>query len=172
MQSEYTLIVRATDNGIGSLSDTARVSVKVKDVNEPPILEGSLKATIDENKCGGGHPAKDTCTVSWILGNVDALDYEDNRDPSLSVTYHLAEHPLFDMSSSGELLIKAGKSLDYETQNKHEVSFDREVFISSILFYCLLYNHSFSTNPNRITNCFQLFSLLQLYNYIAPASLF
>ena len=51
----------------------------------------------------------------------------------------------------------------------------RIVFISSFLFYCLLLNHSFSTNPNRITNWFKLFSLcynLQLNNYIAPASLF
>ena len=46
------------------------------------------------------------------------------------------------------------------------------IFISSFLFYCLLLNHSFPTNPNSITNCFKLFSLLQLYNYIAPASLF
>ena len=38
----------------------------------------------------------------------------------------------------------------------------RIVFISSFLFYCLLLNHSFSTNPNKITNCFKLFSLLQL----------
>ena len=33
-------------------------------------------------------------------------------------------------------------------------------------------NHSFPTNPNSVTNCCKLFSLLQLYNYIAPASLF
>jgi len=32
-------------------------------------------------------------------------------------------------------------------------------FISSFLFYCLLLNHSFPTNPNSITNCFKLFSL-------------
>ena len=48
----------------------------------------------------------------------------------------------------------------------------RVISISSFLFYCLLLNLSFPTNPNRITNCFKLFSLLQLYNYIAPASLF
>ena len=35
----------------------------------------------------------------------------------------------------------------------------RMVFISAFFFYCLLCNHSFPTNPNRITNCFQLFSL-------------
>ena len=30
----------------------------------------------------------------------------------------------------------------------------RIVFISSFLFYCLLLNYSFPTNPNKITNCF------------------
>ena len=30
------------------------------------------------------------------------------------------------------------------------------IFISAFLFYCLLLNHSFPTNPNRITNCFKL----------------
>ena len=38
---------------------------------------------------------------------------------------------------------------------------------SSFLFYCLLSNHSFPTNPNRITNCFKLilslFTTLQLH---------
>ena len=38
----------------------------------------------------------------------------------------------------------------------------RVIFISPFLFYCLLLNHSFQTNPNSITNCFELFSLLQL----------
>ena len=46
------------------------------------------------------------------------------------------------------------------------------IFIGAFLVYCLLLNHSFQTNPNRIANCFKLFSLLQLYNYIAPALLF
>ena len=46
------------------------------------------------------------------------------------------------------------------------------LFISLFLFYCLLCNPSFTTNPNSVTNCFKLFSLLQLYNYVAPASLF
>ena len=40
------------------------------------------------------------------------------------------------------------------------------IFIRSILFYCLLDNHSFKTNPNTVTN------LSKLFNYIAPASLF
>ena len=39
----------------------------------------------------------------------------------------------------------------------------RVIFISAFFFYCLLYNHSFQTNPNKMTNCFQFFSLLQFY---------
>ena len=40
----------------------------------------------------------------------------------------------------------------------------RKVLINSFLFYCLLLNHSFPTNPNSITNCFQLILFyLQLY---------
>ena len=39
----------------------------------------------------------------------------------------------------------------------------RVIFISSFLFYCLLLNHSFPTNPNKITNCFKL--ILSIYNF-------
>ena len=40
----------------------------------------------------------------------------------------------------------------------------RIVFISSFLFDCLFFNHSFQTNPNSITNCFQfILFYLQLY---------
>ena len=35
----------------------------------------------------------------------------------------------------------------------------RVIFIGAFFFYCLLLNHSFPTNPNKMTNCFQLFSL-------------
>jgi len=47
----------------------------------------------------------------------------------------------------------------------------RIVFSSSFFFYCLLLNHSFSTNPNSFTNCFKLF-LSQLYNYICSMRYF
>ena len=39
----------------------------------------------------------------------------------------------------------------------------RIVFIGSFLFYCLLLNHSFQTNPNSVTNCFKL--ILSIYNF-------
>ena len=59
--------------------------------------------------------------------------------------------------------VKAGK---YSKRRRSNVAviIVRIVSISSFLFYCLFLNHSFSTNPNMITNCFQLFSFyLQLY---------
>ena len=37
------------------------------------------------------------------------------------------------------------------------------IFMSSFLFYCLLLNHSFPTNSNKITNCFKL--ILSIYNF-------
>ena len=56
---------------------------------------------------------------------------------------------------------------DYDVSTKRRrsnvaVIIVRIVFISSFLFYCLLSNHIFQTNPNRITNCSKLFALLQL----------
>ena len=39
------------------------------------------------------------------------------------------------------------------------VIIEKLIFISSFFFYCLLLNHSFQTNPNKITNCLKLFSL-------------
>jgi len=39
----------------------------------------------------------------------------------------------------------------------------RIVFINAFFFYCLLLNHSFPTNPNKITNCFKL--ILSIYNF-------
>ena len=41
------------------------------------------------------------------------------------------------------------------------------IFIGAFLFYCLLYNHSFPTNPNSITYIFKLvLSIIQsLFHY-------
>ena len=62
------------------------------------------------------------------------------------------------------LLIQVEGKYSKRRRSNVAVIIDRIVFISSFLFYCLLLNHSFQTNPNRITNCFELFSLSQLYN--------
>ena len=66
--------------------------------------------------------------------------------------------PLFTMFI---LILGSGKYSRRSSRNV-AVIIVRIVFISSFFFCCLLLNHSFPTNPNSITNCFKLFSLLQL----------
>ena len=41
-------------------------------------------------------------------------------------------------------------------RSKVAVIIVRVIFIGAFLFYCLLLKHSFPTNPNKMTNCFQL----------------
>jgi len=61
---------------------------------------------------------------------------------------------------------QAGRVVSIQSDAVVAVIIVRVVFISSFLFYCLLLNHSFPTNSNSVTNCFQLFSLFTTYNYI------
>jgi hypothetical protein len=123
-QSTYNLVVRAMDNGIGQLSDTAEVTVTIEDVNEPPIVTGRIEVTVAENRCGGTKGASVTkfgsaqCENALDLGNLDIVDYEDSKDESLRVTYIL-ESNLFQVSSNGEVQVAAGAWLDYEKARKH-----------------------------------------------------
>ena len=66
-------------------------------------------------------------------------------------------------------MVKSGK---YSKRRRSNVAviIVKVIFISAFLFYCLLLNHSFPTNPNKITNCFKLFTTLQLH--LLNASLF
>ena len=64
---------------------------------------------------------------------------------------------LHDGAKANLLISNAGK---YSKRRRSNVAviIVRVIFISSFLLYCLLFNHSFPTNPNRITNCFNFFS--------------
>ena len=61
------------------------------------------------------------------------------------------------------IYVEAGKYSKRRRSNVAVMIVGIFFFISSFLFYCLLLNHSFQTNPNKITYCFQLYSLLQFY---------
>ena len=54
------------------------------------------------------------------------------------------------------LLLRAMEAMVSNKRRRSNVSviIVRVVLIGSFLFYCLLSNHSFQTNPNKITNCF------------------
>ena len=70
-----------------------------------------------------------------------------------------ADHP--STAQMFDAVLEAGK---YSKRRRSNVAviIVRVVFIGLFLFYCLLLNHSFQTNPNKITNCC-LFSLC--YNW-------
>jgi len=71
----------------------------------------------------------------------------------------------FDISKGffGLTATTGGKYIKSDAGANVAVIIVKVIFISAFLFDCLLLNHSFQTNPNKITNCFKLFLLyLQL----------
>lgn len=93
------LVIEVTD---GFLSSTAEVTIHINDVNEVPIATDQTFA-IDENSDTG-----DT------VGTIVASDPDNN-----SLTYTISDGNLNDTfvinSTSGELTVGAGASLDFET---------------------------------------------------------
>ena len=71
----------------------------------------------------------------------------------------------FSDSTNLGVVPKAGKYSKRRCEQMQSVIIVRVIFISSFLFYCLLFNHSFPTNPNKITNCFKTYSLLMTNFY-------
>ena len=55
---------------------------------------------------------------------------------------------------AGILILGYGGKYSKRRRSNVAVIIVRVIFISPFLFYCLLLNHSFPTNPNNITNCF------------------
>ena len=110
----------------------------------------------------------------------DVVDHRAGLKNSIDLMYSTKEEAEYALAQDGlRVNIGADKTTcimigKYSKRRRSNVAviIDRTVFITPFLFYCLLLNHSFHTNPNKITNYFKHFFLLQLYNYIAPASLF
>jgi hypothetical protein len=48
--NDYTLVVKVTDDGIPSLSDTETITITVNEVNEPPIIEPIGDQQVDEEQ--------------------------------------------------------------------------------------------------------------------------
>ena len=90
-------------------------------------------------------------------GEVNCARYQPQNDLIIATKGPNPDVYIFDVSKHPSKYSKRRRS-------NVAVIIDRIVFIHSFLFYCLLLNHSFPTNPNRMTNCFQLILFyLQLY---------
>ena len=149
--------VAITDKGLKYVSKTA-----------VPILEKSLSSitipdvTFDQD---GFEGAVHSITCKNFL--IDTMTLNANADPAASVAL-AATNVALSCSASWNYKLKVWPHIPKGERRRSNVAviIVRIVFISAFLFYCLLLNHSFPTNPNRITNCFKLFSLftnLQLH---------
>ncbi len=118
----YTVTVTTDD---GSLTTTAQITIAITDVNDPPTV-GSAAFTVAED-------INDTFQIGGIS------THDEDGDP---LTFSLANTPAsdnFEISTLGIISLKAGKSLDYETNTFHNfdvivsdgtVNINRQVTVS------------------------------------------
>ena len=94
------------------------------------------------------HPTQDTPVVALIFGALLLLCAS-----SFNFLQIVAVDNVLNCFS---VIMELGK---YSKRRRSNVAVIhvRIIFIGSFLFYCLLLNYSFQTNPNSITNCFKLF---------------
>jgi len=134
-------------------------------VCKPPreyVYKGAASNAVILVRPRGGRPTACELTGEAVIPEVHVLEEEIEFG---GVTIGATMRSSLKLENKGSVRKKRRRS-------NVAVIIVRVIFIHSFLFYCLFYDHNFQTNPNKMTNCFKLFSLLQLYNYISPASLF
>lgn len=101
---EFELIIQAEDDGIGTLVDTAIITINLIDVNDAPTIDPFV-FDLDENSIN-------TTLIGTISGN-------DEDSPAQTLTYSITGGTYaanFDIdASSGELTVLDSTPLDYET---------------------------------------------------------
>ena len=105
---EFTFHVVVTDQD--GLSDTALITVKLNDVNEPPVFtDDKPTLTVDENVPAGTE-----------VGPVTATDVDEGD----SLTYSIKDPTdTFVIDSvTGMVTVKADSTIDYETKNVYTVT--------------------------------------------------
>ena len=102
-----------------------------------------ISATVVVNDHSGSGPRKVSATNSDFVSGSGM--FKATYRPLIAGTYDLSIK-LIEDSSLAPVSIQSDAVV--------AVIIVRIVFISAFLFYCLLLNHSFPTNPNKITNCF------------------
>lgn len=107
--SLYYALVVVSD---GTLKDTARVTIKIKDANDKPVIENKT-LTVPENSQAG-----------TVVGTVPAKD----EDKWSKLTYSLADvntndqvAKLFTVDNNGVIKVAKDSTLDYEERNEYQV---------------------------------------------------
>ena len=109
VDSLYYALVVVSD---GTLKDTARVTIKIKDANDKPVIENKT-LTVPENSQAG-----------TVVGTVPAKD----EDKWSKLTYSLADvntndqvAKLFTVDNNGVIKVAKDSTLDYEDRNEYQV---------------------------------------------------
>lgn len=109
VDSLYYALVVVDD---GTLTDTARVTINIKDANDRPVIKNKT-LTVPENSQAG-----------TVVGTVPAKD----EDAWSVLTYKLADvnsndqvAQLFKVDNNGEITVAKDSTLDYEGRNEYQV---------------------------------------------------
>ena len=105
-QATYTLTVEARDlnGGAGHLADSATVTIAVNDVNEAPTDLAVAGTTVNEN------------TANAVVGAVTVTDPDSGFGNDFADHAFSVDDARFFVDGAGQLRLKAGVQLDYETE--------------------------------------------------------
>ncbi len=96
----FTLVVKVQDNGSGSLSDQANITVNLTDVNEPPQISNQT-FSVPENTANGQQ-----------VGTVAATDPDNGQSLSFSILSGNTNNAFALNSSSGILIVSNSSALN------------------------------------------------------------
>ncbi len=99
----FTLVIKVEDNGAGSLSDQANITVNLTDVNEAPQIN-SQTFSIAEN-----------ATNEQEVGTVAASDPDNGQTLSFTILSGNTDNAFQIGSSTGTLTVNNSAALNYET---------------------------------------------------------
>lgn len=105
--NSYSLVVRVTDNGAGTLYAERTVTININDVNESPTALNITATGINENS-----------TIGTVIGTLSSID-EDL--PGDSFTYTIQNDPDGKFAIVGNQL-RVNGALDFETATSHNVT--------------------------------------------------
>jgi hypothetical protein len=108
-QNQFNLIVQVEDNGSGSLTDIASISISITDVNEAPVLadEGF---SIDEN-----------APANAFIGQLDANDPDNGQTLSYSILSGNINSAFQIGSSNGNITVQNSAALDFESWDTYSL---------------------------------------------------
>ncbi len=99
----FNLTVQVMDDGTGTLSSTATVSINLNPVNEVPVINNQTFALLENSSNGS------------VVGGVIASDPDAGDSLSYSIMAGNSSNTFVINSTSGEITVADSNQLDYET---------------------------------------------------------